>query len=52
MPSVVVLCAARDYFDQVPTAVVPLITDHLLSPAVSMRKQLAVEPFQVVQKPS
>src|SRR5437899_1507450 len=40
------------YFVQVATAVVPFITDHLLSPAVRMRKQLTLEPFQVVQKPS
>src|SRR4029453_3112784 len=32
--------------------VVPFVTDHLLSPAVRMRKQLGWEPFQVVQKPS
>src|SRR5262249_12282804 len=32
--------------------VVPFMTDHLLSPADAMRKQLALEPFQVVQKPS
>src|SRR5438128_864985 len=42
----------RSHFVQVATAVVPFITDHLLSPAVRMRKQLALEPCQVVQKPS
>jgi hypothetical protein len=36
----------------VATAVVPFITDHLLSPAVITRKQFAFEPFHVVQKPS
>jgi hypothetical protein len=41
-----------NYFVHVATAVVPFITDHLLSPAVMMRKQFAFEPFQVVQKPS
>src|SRR5262249_36017413 len=34
------------------TAVVPFTTDHLLSPAVTIWKQLGLEPFQVVQKPS
>ena len=29
----------------------PFITDHLFSPAVTMTKQLGLEPFQVVQKP-
>src|SRR3984893_13287850 len=43
---------ASGHFVQVATTVVPFITDHLLSPAVRMRKQLALEPFQVVQKPS
>src|SRR5207302_4935682 len=40
------------YFVQVAITVVPFITDHLLVPAVRTRKQLAVEPFHVVQKPS
>src|SRR4029453_4628071 len=39
-------------FVQVATAVVPFTTDHLLSPAVTIWKQLGLEPFQVVQKPS
>ena len=39
-------------FDQVAITVVPFITDHLLLPAVRVRKQLAEKPFQVVQKPS
>src|SRR5271167_567216 len=38
---------ASGHFVQVATTVVPFITDHLLSPAVRMRKQLALEPFQV-----
>src|SRR5262249_53041131 len=41
-----------NHFVQVATDVVPFITDHLLSPAVRILKQLALEPFQVVQKPS
>ena len=39
-------------FVQVATAAVPFTTDHLLSPAVTIWKQLGLEPFQVVQKPS
>ncbi len=45
-------CVVVRYFDHVPTTVVPFITDHLLLPAVRMRKQLDVEPFHIVQKPS
>ena len=30
----------------------PLSTDHLLSPALTIVKQLALAPFQAVQKPS
>src|SRR2546430_13775859 len=45
-------CCLTCHFVQVATTVVPFTTDHLLSPAVRMRKQLGWEPFQVVQKPS
>lgn len=39
------------YFDQVATLLVPFTIDHLLSPAGRTRKQLAFEPFQVLQNP-
>ena len=46
------ICRPSSYFDQVATTVVPFMTDHLFSPAVRMRKQFDLAPFQVVQKPS
>src|SRR5215212_5602295 len=40
------------YFDQVATACVPAIIDHLFWPLARTWKQLGLELFQVLQKPS
>src|SRR5271169_3678550 len=45
-------CNGRSYLLHVAKMVEPLSTDHLLSPAATMVKQLGLLPLQVVQKPS